>query len=87
MLIQFDPAARAIYIYLKDIGPGEVKKTLRVAPGLHVDVDESGHPLGIEVLAPGAIDVIFDAVVPRYGLHELEPLERKLRILEPLLAA
>lgn len=87
MLIQIDPTARAIHIYLRDIGPGEVKKTLRVAPGLHVDMDESGHPLGIEVLAPGAIDGIFDLVVPRYGLHELGSLERKIRILEPLLAA
>lgn len=87
LLIQIDPIARAIYIYLREIGPGEAKKTERVAPGLHVDLDESGAPLGIEVLAPEAIDKIFQIVVPQYHVDELLPLREKLKALRVLLAA
>jgi uncharacterized protein YuzE len=51
--ITFDRGANAAYIYLREIGPGEVAKTVTVdeAPGLvNLDFDKSKHLIGIELL-------------------------------------
>lgn len=47
MKIEFDQAADAVYIRLKD---GEVFDTKDISTGLFVDVDENDEPIGIEIL-------------------------------------
>lgn len=43
----FDPDADAAYAYLTDHG---IDTTEEVAPGIIVDYDAGGHPVGVEVL-------------------------------------
>lgn len=43
----YDAVADAAYA---SVGPGDVETTVEVAPGLLVDDDASGRPVGIEVL-------------------------------------
>ena len=47
MQIDYDPQADAIYIRLRD---GNVDDTREISKYIYVDVDESGVPLGLEIL-------------------------------------
>lgn len=47
MQIDYDPQADAIYIRLRE---GEIDDTQQVSQYIHVDVDEAGVPLGLEIL-------------------------------------
>lgn len=48
MKFEYDPEADASYI---QIAEGVVHETIEITDGLHVDLDEEGHPLGIEILS------------------------------------
>jgi uncharacterized protein YuzE len=50
MQISYDPQADAIYIQLIK---GEVDDTLQAGKYIHVDVDQNGVPLGVEILFAG----------------------------------
>ncbi|MBU2562348.1 MAG: DUF2283 domain-containing protein [Nanoarchaeota archaeon] len=50
MKMIFDKEADAVYIYLKDILKGEVKKTISLNDSINIDLGENDKALGIEVL-------------------------------------
>lgn len=50
MKIDFDKQADAAYLCLKEIKPGEVKKTISLNESINLDLDLNGKILGIEVL-------------------------------------
>ena len=50
MRITHDKEADAAYIYLKDIGEGEVAETIVLSDSVNIDVDAKGNTLGIELL-------------------------------------
>ncbi len=50
MKITLDKEADAAYVYLKDIAPGEVKKTISLNDSINIDLDSEGKTLGIEIL-------------------------------------
>lgn len=50
MKITFDKDADAVYIYFKEISPGEVKNTISLNDSVNIDFDEEGKILGIEIL-------------------------------------
>jgi uncharacterized protein YuzE len=47
MKIDYDAQADALYIQLRE---GEVAETVATSQYAHVDLDEAGRPLGIEIL-------------------------------------
>jgi uncharacterized protein YuzE len=51
MRLTYDPKTDAAYIYMQEIGKGDVAKTLSVPfSGCMLDFDKHGHLVGIEVL-------------------------------------
>lgn len=62
MRIEYDPTADALYILLKPAA--RVNDTLDGGPGVNIDVDAKGNPVGIEVLY----------VVRRFGRDALTTL-------------
>jgi len=48
MKIEYDPAADALYLTLRV--HARVAETLEPTPGINVDVDAKGHPVGVEIL-------------------------------------
>jgi len=50
MKIEIDKEADTAFVYFKDIGEGEVTKTISLNENLNVDLDREGKILGIEVL-------------------------------------
>ncbi|MBI2045679.1 DUF2283 domain-containing protein [Candidatus Pacearchaeota archaeon] len=50
MKITYDKEADAAYIYFKEIGIGEVKKTISLNESINIDLDSNGKAIGIEVL-------------------------------------
>lgn len=50
MKITLDKEADAAYIYLRDISPEEVKKTISLNESINIDLDSEGRTLGIEIL-------------------------------------
>jgi uncharacterized protein YuzE len=50
MRIEYDKEANAAYIYLKEIGEGEVASTISLSDSVNVDLDKDGKTIGIEIL-------------------------------------
>ncbi|HXO18397.1 MAG TPA: DUF2283 domain-containing protein [Thermoanaerobaculia bacterium] len=72
--------ALAAYLYLPR-EPGEKSaRTSRVEPGLVIDFDKSGRPIGIEITAPSRLTlaalnrVLLDLGLPAAGPADLAPL-------------
>jgi hypothetical protein len=73
----------AAYYYLPRRAGQKSYRTLRVQPGLVVDLSRGGHPIGIEITAPGKISVAaLNRVLTRLGASRVSRAE-----LAPLLAA
>jgi uncharacterized protein YuzE len=47
----YDPTGDVLYIYLRERADGERYTTREVAPGVALDLDAQGHPIGLEVLS------------------------------------
>ena len=47
------------YVYLKEIAPGEVAKTVSVEPSVMADYDREGHLIGVEFLNARLADMNF----------------------------
>lgn len=50
MRIEYDKEANAAYIYLKEIGEGEVASTISLSDTVNIDLDKDGKTIGIEIL-------------------------------------
>ncbi|MFA5174198.1 MAG: DUF2283 domain-containing protein [Candidatus Pacearchaeota archaeon] len=50
MKITFDKEADAAYIYLKEISPGEIVKTISLNDSVNIDLDSENRTIGIEIL-------------------------------------
>ena len=73
----------AAYLYLPRASGAKVARTTEARPGLLVDYDGAGQPIGLEVTAPRSIDVAtINEVIGELGLAALDPSE-----LTPLRAA
>jgi uncharacterized protein YuzE len=77
-----DGRPRVGYLYLSD--PKEKSEhSMRVEPGMVLDINKKGQLIGIEFLAPTMITLgQINAVLREYGLEPLKESE-----LKPLLAA
>ena len=73
----------AAYLDLRHGTDQKSQTSRRLGGGLVVDLDRDGVPLGIEITAPGAVDLpALNRVLRDYGLPEITPSD-----LGPLLAA
>ncbi|NOZ68000.1 MAG: DUF2283 domain-containing protein [Deferribacteres bacterium] len=54
MKIEYDYQADALYIYFCESGK-KVTETVTVKPGVHVDFDEDGRIMGLEVLSASKV--------------------------------
>ena len=50
MKTTFDKEADAVYIYFKEISPGEVVKTISLNDSVNIDLDSEDKAIGIEIL-------------------------------------
>jgi len=48
--ISYDPQAKALYIYYKDIKPGGVSYTKEAAEEVNIDYDKDDNIIGVELL-------------------------------------
>jgi uncharacterized protein YuzE len=48
MRFEYDKEANALYIYLREIEPGGVARTIELEDGVNLDVDGEGRTLGLE---------------------------------------
>ena len=66
----------AAYLYLPRARDARVARTLDEGGGVHVDLDSSGRPMGIEITAPGVVTVAeLNAVLVKHGLTPLDDEE------------
>jgi uncharacterized protein YuzE len=66
--VTHDPDVNASYIYLTgSTKPGEVKRTISATPEINLDLDASGHLIGIELLGAGLLHPSLAAVAHRPG--------------------
>jgi uncharacterized protein YuzE len=48
MRFELDSEVNALYIYFRDIGPGEVARTVELEDGVNLDIDSEGRIRGLE---------------------------------------
>jgi uncharacterized protein YuzE len=49
--VTVDRSANTVYVYLREIGPGDVARTVACEDvPIHLNLDKNGHRIGIEVL-------------------------------------
>ncbi|GAC1545576.1 MAG: hypothetical protein NVS3B10_09640 [Polyangiales bacterium] len=75
--------AFAAYLYLPRATGAKVARTAKARPGVLVDYDATGRPMGLELTNPPSIDAAtVNDVLVELGLSALDPIE-----LAPLRAA
>ena len=52
LLVRFDPLADALYVSLRPMTPGIVKRSHRLDERRAIDYDERGEVIGVELLYP-----------------------------------
>jgi len=73
----------AAYLYLPRQSGEKCYRTLKVDPGMIVDFNQSGNPIGIEITAPAIVTAVeINRVLEELGLPEIKGVE-----LAPLRAA
>ena len=73
----------AAYLYLPREGSEKSVRVEQASPGLLIDFAEGGHPIGLEITAPGKVSaVIINDVLAGLGLSPLPEAD-----LAPLKAA
>ncbi|MFP4058720.1 MAG: DUF2283 domain-containing protein [Candidatus Brocadiia bacterium] len=71
------------YLYLSEARPRTPCRTEEIRPGVLIDLDDDGEPLGIEFLSPGAVSPDdLRAIESRLSGTRLEPED-----LRPILAS
>ena len=64
------------YVYLQDTRPGQVERTVQVAPTVQADYDAQGRLLGIELLDAARADAKFMSdLAERLGQPELAGID------------
>jgi uncharacterized protein YuzE len=64
----YDEEVKALYILLVPDDDPAVAETVELTERLHVDLDENGRPVGVEILDPdGGVDL--GPVKDRFGLE------------------
>lgn len=69
MLYTYDSEADALYVLLRDEKEAAIARTEELGPTLHVDLDEEGNLVGVEILYPRTEGVDVSAVTERYGIE------------------
>jgi uncharacterized protein YuzE len=70
--------AMAAYLYLPRPTGAKAARTVEARPSILVDYSTSGQPIGIELTAPGVVDVgTINAVLAEIGLAALDESELK----------
>lgn len=69
-LVDYDPVGRALYVRVRS---GRIHRTHEEAEGVQVDLDRSGHLLGVEVLDPARAKTRVRAVLRRLAQRHRLP--------------
>lgn len=65
----YDEEADALYVLLVEETDAAIHTTVALSDRLHVDVDSSGRPVGIEILSPRTGNIDLESVRERFGLE------------------
>lgn len=71
----YDEEADALYVLLAPEAEIAISRTVELGERLHVDVDDQGHPVGVEILYPSQGPVDLDPIKDRFGLKVRLPFE------------
>ncbi len=85
LTVQFDTQIPAIYVYLRDPKGFRAARSLEVGPGVVADLDTNGKLIGVELLGPGSLEVVFKKVMRRFKAPQLRQLHHRERMIKELL--
>ena len=71
----YDEEADALYVLLIPETEIAIEQTVELDDRLHVDLDDQGRPVGIEILYPTHGPVNLEPIRDRYGLDVKLPFE------------
>lgn len=87
LAIQIDTAVPAVYVFLADPFQVKIKKSVRIAPGIIVNLDSQGRLVAVELLGPADLDYVMTEVAVRFNVPELAQLEARRHVLEEVLSS
>lgn len=85
LTVTIDPESQCIYIYLRPKEGFRSYKSEEPAPGVILDFDANGKPIGIELIGPGKLDILVKKIAGRYGIPGLKQVLQKREQIEELL--
>lgn len=85
--IQIDTLVPAAFVFLRDTKRVKVVRSLRVAPGVIVNLDSRGDLVAVELIGPADLDFVMNEVAARFGAPELTQLETRRHVLEEVLSS
>ena len=65
----YDEEADALYILLVEESDASIHRTVALSERLHVDVDQTGRAVGVEILSPGRGKIDLEVVRERFGIE------------------
>lgn len=78
----------SVYVYLRDREHFKVARSKRIGRGLVLDFDSDRRLIGVSMLEPAALNLVFKQVVSKYpGARALNYLKSKREIIEKAFAA
>ena len=84
--IQFDTRIPAVYLYLRDPESFTSCKSRQIRPGVIVDLDAIGDPIGIELLGPQDLEAVLQQAIPAEHTEIIRQLDSKRKIIESILS-
>lgn len=87
IVIQIDTLVPAAFVFLRDIKGMKVEKSIRVAPGIVVNLDSRGRLVALELIGPADLDYVMSDVARRFDAPELAQLETRRHVIEEVLSS
>jgi hypothetical protein len=87
LTLQIDTTVPAVFVLLGDPSKMRFSKSVRIVPGIVVNLDRKGNLLAVELIGPVDLDFVISEVAHRFDAPALVQLETRRHILEEVLAS
>lgn len=87
LTLQIDTSVPAVFILLKDPAKMAITRSIRVAPGIIVNLDKKGRLVALELMGPVDLDFVMTEVAQRFNAPELAQLEVRRNVIEEVLTS
>jgi len=87
LTLQMDTSIPAIFVFLGDPSKVKFKRSIRVFPGVIINLDTQGRLAAVEFIGPVNLDRVVTHLAEAYDAPELIQLETRRHVIEEVLSS